>query len=188
MFDKILKKIRKPLSLDYINKQLRAKGIATNLKGENNLTFKLYDMNWDLYCEKERFSLRNSFNIGNDTDKECLQKAANKLNNDRWIVKAFVDEYIPEEDEQNSKESISSIIFSFESFCTSEVDFINLYEFAIYAMTDAIEFHRKCYIDFVKEKETASSNTPIGFKVQKNNNENNTFAENKSKRTKIGFV
>lgn len=188
MFDNILKRIRKPLSIEYINKQLRAKGIATNLKGENNLTFKLYDMNWDLYCEKDRLGLRNSFNIGNDTDKECLLKAANKLNNDRWIVKAFIDEYIPEEDEQKGKETISSIIFSFESFCTSETDFSNLYEFAIYAMTDAIEFHRKCYTELLKEKEAASSNTPIGFNVQRDNNENSTVAENKKTRTKIGFV
>ena len=107
MFDNILKRIRKPLSIEYINKQLRAKGIATNLKGENNLTFKLYDMNWDLYCEKDRLGLRNSFNIGNDTDKECLLKAGNKLNNDRWIVKAFIDEDIPEEDGQKGKETIS---------------------------------------------------------------------------------
>ena len=75
MFDNILKRIRKPLSIEYINKQLRTKGIATNLKGENNLTFKLYDMNWDLYCEKDRLGLRNSFNIGNDTDKELLLSA-----------------------------------------------------------------------------------------------------------------
>ena len=64
-------------------------------------------MNWDLYCEKDRLGLRNSFNIGNDTDKECLLKAANKLNNDRWIVKAFIDEYIPEKDGQKGKETIS---------------------------------------------------------------------------------
>ena len=156
MFDNILKRIRKPLSIEYINKQLRAKGIATNLKGENNLTFKLYDMNWDLYCEKDRLGLRNSFNIGNDTDKECLLKAGNKLNNDRWIVKAFIDEDIPEEDGQKGKETI--------------------------------EFHRKCYTELIKEKETATSNTPIGFNVQRDNNEHSTVAENKKKRTKIGFI
>ena len=81
-----------------------------------------------------------------------------------------------------------AIIFSFESFCTSETDFTNLYEFAIYAMTDAIEFHRKCYTELIKEKETATSNTPIGFNVQRDNNENSTVAENKKTRTRIGFV
>ena len=86
MLNRILKRFRKPLSIEYINKQLRSKGIATNQSGENSLSFKLYDMNWELYYEKDRFSLRNSFNISSDTDKECLLKAANKLNNDRWIA------------------------------------------------------------------------------------------------------
>ena len=188
MLNNILKKYRKPLSIDYINKQLRSKGIATSPRGDNNLTFKLYDMNWDLYCEKGRFGLRNSFNIGNDTDMECMLKAANKLNNDRWIVKAFIDECVSEEKGEKSKGNISSIIFSFESFCSSEMDFMNLYEFAIYAMTDAIEFHRKCYIELVKGKESVSFNTSIGFNIHNINNDDNAVAENKKTRTRIGFV
>ena len=55
-------------------------------------------------------------------------------------------------------------------------------------MTDAIEFHRKCYTELIKEKETATSNTPLGFNVQRDNNEHSTVAENKKKRTKIGFI
>lgn len=188
MLNRILKRFRKPLSIEYINKQLRSKGIATNQSGENSLSFKLYDMNWELYYEKDRFSLRNSFNISSDTDKECLLKAANKLNNDRWIAKAFIDEYIAENDSLKNKETISSIIFSFESFCYSEMDFMNMYEFAIYAMTDAIEFHRKCYAELMKEKESISSNNPIGFNARRNNNEDSTVVENKKTRTRIGFI
>ena len=57
-------------------------------------------------------------------------------------------------------------------------------------MTDAIEFHRKCYTELIKEKEkeTATSNTPIGLNAQRDNNEHSTVAENKKTRTKIGFI
>lgn len=107
MFNSILKKFRKPLSIEYINQQFRSKGIATNMSSENSLSFKLYVMNWDLYCEKDRFSLRNSFNFSNDTDQEYLLKAANKLNNDRWIAEAFIDEYIADNYGLKKKEAIS---------------------------------------------------------------------------------
>ena len=65
---------------------------------------------------------------------------------------------------------------------------MNMYEFAIYAMTDAIEFHRKCYAELVKEKESTSSNNPIGFNAKRNNNEDSTVVENKKTRTRIGFI
>lgn len=45
MFNYILNKFRKPLSINYINKQLRSKGIATHPYDEHYLSFKLYDMN-----------------------------------------------------------------------------------------------------------------------------------------------
>ena len=55
-------------------------------------------------------------------------------------------------------------------------------------MTDAIEFHRKCYAELMKEKESISSNNPIGFNARRNNNEDSTVVENKKTRTRIGFI
>lgn len=148
---KILQSLYAGLSLSYINNFLRHKGIATNEYSKENLSFKLYDMNWDLSYEKGRFGLRVTFDLGDDFDKLCMLQSVNKLNNDRWIVKAFIDKQIVKDN--NEKEYCkTSIIFSFESFCYSKSEFKKLYEFAIYAMADGLEFHRKCYRELLEEK------------------------------------
>lgn len=190
MISKILKRLRKPLSLDFINDILRSKGIATNPRGENDLAFKLYDMTWNLYYENGRIGVRNTFNIGNDIDMDSLLKAANQLNKDRWIVKAFIDTYTSQENESESQtnESISVLTFTFEIFCYSKSDFSKIYEFAIYAMTDAIEYHRKCYAEQLDKKKSQKAAAPIGFQTGPNDTtETNVFKEN-HKRTKVGFV
>ena len=84
-----------------------------------------------------------------------MLQATNKLNSDRWIVKAFIETYLPEKgDNSNAEDKVTSIVFSFENFCYSETDFEKIYEFAIYAMTDGIEFHRKSYAELIHEKNT----------------------------------
>lgn len=189
MFNYILNKFRKPLSINYINKQLRSKGIATHPYDEHYLSFKLYDMNWDIYCDGLRLGLRTTFSLDNDMDNECLQKTTNKLNYERWGVKVYIDETTRDDDREEGKESSPIIVFSFESLCYSELDFMNQYEYAIYTLTDAIDFHRKSYIEFVKEKEsTAVSTHPIGFNTPNRNNEERGTVENKKTKTKIGFV
>ena len=61
---------------------------------------------------------------------------------------------------------------------------MNQYEYAIYTL-----IHRKSYIEFVKEKESASVSThPIGFNTPNRNNEERGTVENKKTKTKIGFV
>ena len=190
MIRQVINKLRKPISIGYIHKYLRSKGIATNERGENNLTFKLYDTNWDLFCEKERVGLRCSLTLGNDIDMQCMLQAANELNNERWIVKAFINTYTAgEEDNTAEKISISSIIFSFESFCYSEADFGNIYEFAIYALTDGIEYHRKAYVDLLNKHKSKSASTPIGFHTESTVNEGTSVAAaDNQKRNRIGFV
>ena len=98
MIRNLIQKFVKPLSLDYVTKYLRNKGIATHASGENGLRFKLYDMNWDVYCEEGRFGLRSSFNLGDDINMDCMYKAVNKLNEERWIVKSFIETYSSNED------------------------------------------------------------------------------------------
>ena len=66
---------------------------------------------------------------------------------------------------------------------------MNQYEYAIYAVTDAVDVHRKSYIEFVKEKGTAAAAThPIGFKTPNRNNKERGTVENKKTKTKIGVV
>ena len=114
MLRQLINKMRKPLTLEYVNNYLRSKGVATNERGENGLSFKLYDMNWELYLEKERLGIRNSFQLSDDIEYSCLLQAANKLNNQRWIVKAFIETFDPVEcKEDNKEEVLSSIVFSF---------------------------------------------------------------------------
>lgn len=187
MMRNILKKLKKPLSLDYATKYLRNKGLATHVRDDNNVTFKLYDMNWDLYCEKGRFGLRSSFNLGDDINLNCMLESINKLNTDRWIVKFFIETYTPDENvDSKSMNKFNSIIFSFESLCYSETDFDKTYEFAIYAITDGIEFHRKLYSEILNEHNSKRTN-PIGFHPnQKNINTESSPVDNKNRR-RIGF-
>lgn len=186
MFQQLLSKIRKPINLEYANNYLRSKGVATNERGENSLSFKLYDMNWELYLENDRLGIRNSFTLGNDIEYSCLLQAANKLNNQRWIVKAFIDSFEPAECKENaSEEVISSIVFSFEGFCYSSSEFESLYEFAVYAIIDAIEFHRKSYNEILNVQ---ANDTPhIGFRTNTESENSNRGVKNVD-RNKIGFI
>lgn len=186
MIKKLLKIFSNSLSIDYVTKYLRNKGIATHKSGDNSLTFKLYDMNWDLYYEEGRLGLKNSFNLGNDINMNCMLQAINKLNADRWIVKSFIDIDNPENDSSTKEDRLMSIVFSFESFCYSDSDFEKTYEFAIYAMTDGIEFHRKCYAENLKELNTRNPN-PIGFHKEQNKNKEESSSVDNQKRPRIGF-
>ena len=186
MLRQLINKMRKPLTLEYVNNYLRSKGVATNERGENGLSFKLYDMNWELYLQKERLGIRNSFQLSDDIEYSCLLQAANKLNNQRWIVKAFIETFDPVEcKEDNKEEVLSSIVFSFEGFCYSVNEFMNLYEFAVYAIMDAIEFHRKSYNEILHAQ---ANNTPrIGFRTNTESDNTNRNVKNVN-RNKIGFV
>ena len=187
MIKLLLEKLSKPLSIVYIAKFLRNKGIATHERDNNNLGFKLYDMNWDLYFEEGRLGIKTSFNLGDNINTDYMLQATNKLNSDRWIVKAFIETYLPEKgDNSNAEDKVTSIVFSFENFCYSETDFEKIYEFAIYAMTDGIEFHRKSYAELINEKNTCSRN-PIGFHKDQNNNSEVITSADGQKRNKIGF-
>ena len=63
------------------------------------MTFKFYDMNWDLYCEKDRLGLRNSFNIGNDTD--TMATIVGAVLGAKNGVHAFPEELVRKLDEAN---------------------------------------------------------------------------------------
>ena len=146
-------------------------------------------MNWFLNCESGRFGLRNSFNLGDDIDMSCLIQAANRLNTERWIVKAFIETYTPKEENNiPDGETYSSIIFSFESFCYSESAFDKMYEFAIYAMSDGIEYHRKCYWELLNERKSKQTTQPIGFHTEQKQNKDTAVAVDNQKRPRIGFV
>lgn len=43
----------KELTIEYITKFIRKKGLASSENGENGLLFKLYDMNWRLFFEQD---------------------------------------------------------------------------------------------------------------------------------------
>ena len=84
----------------------------------------------------------------------------------------------------------SSIVFSLENFCYSESAFDKIYEFAIYAMCDGIEFHRKCYDQYLSDKMTQNQthSTKLGFHIETENTEGATVALDQQHRRKIGFT
>ena len=60
MKKKLLKMLDKQLTIGYVNNFLRNKSIATNEHDENAITFKLYNLNWDLYFDGGKLSIRLS--------------------------------------------------------------------------------------------------------------------------------
>ena len=109
IFQNLASKLDKPVTIEYAMEYLRAKGIATGECGSNNLSFKLYDMNWDMYIEEGRLGLRNSFNVGSDINMDCLMKAMNQLNSERWVVKSFIETFTP--NDENGIAQKESLLF-----------------------------------------------------------------------------
>lgn len=185
----LFKKFRKSLTIKYINKFLRAKGIATSEVSETTIRFKLYDMNFDLSSEKERLIIRATFNLGDDINMVCMFKALNQVNYERWIVKAFVETYTPDDNDKDTKVE-SAIIFSFETFCFREYDFAKIYEFAIYALNDCIDFHKKCYSQYLNELSQKGTDkvTKIGFSHSSSNEPTSSVPMDAKPARKIGFI
>lgn len=185
----LFEKFRNPLTIKYINRFLRAKGIATSEGSESTIRFKLYDMNFDLSSERERLIIRATFNLGDDINMACMFKALNQVNYERWIVKAFVETYTPDDNDKDSKVD-SSIIFSFETFCFRENDFAKIYEFAIYALNDCIDFHKKCYSQYLNELSQKGTDkaTKIGFSPSSSNEPTSSVPMDAKPARKIGFI
>ncbi len=191
MKKKILEMVDNKLTIGYVNKFLRRKGIATSERGENALTFKLYDLNWDMLCEDGRLSMRVTFNLGDNIHVKSMMKAINTLNNERYVVKVFLDEVIPQDEEGNPIKDApkhTDIIFSFENFCYAESAFDNLYEFAIYAMADAISYHKQLYNNYETECIAQNGMPKIGFHSSTEQQEATSVAMDKGERRRIGFV
>ena len=181
----------KELNLEYINKFIRNKGLASHENGENSLSFKLYDLNWRLFYEQGRLSMNISFDLGEDINIPCLMHAMNKVNEERYIVKTFMQEYTPEDEEGKpipNAEIQRSIVFSFETLCFTEKAFEKVYEFCVYALTDSIDFHRKHYAQYLEANKTRAKDVKIGFSSQNgaSDNADSTVTENNHRR--IGFI
>lgn len=165
MLQTLIKKFRKPLTLEYINNYLRSKGIATNEVSETYIMFRLYDRNWVLYFEKNHLAIRYYISFDDGLDIQCLLKTNNKFNQDRWIIKS-ITEIVLQEDNKSINTTDSSIIFAFEGFCYTREDFVNLYEKAIYLISDAIDYHSKVYKDFLDERN--KKHPQVGFTTHQN--------------------
>lgn len=181
------------LTIKYINNYLRRKGIATYEHEGNEITFKVYDMNWDIWYEKERLSIRCSFVIGKDIQMQNMRNAINRLNHERYIIKAFLVETGQQDEENNFNKDVSSsqtsIVFSFEQFCFSKSAFSKIYEFAIYAMVDAIDFHKKAYNNYVIESDSKKYSSQIGFNSSaKQQNSIIHQTSIRQERRRIGFI
>ena len=136
-----------------MNNFLRNKSIATNKHDENAITFKLYNLNWDLFFDGGKLSIRSSFTLGDDIKMECMVKAINAINNERYIVKSYLNYVFPQDEQGNPIKDASGrtdLVFSFENFCFTESAFCEIYEFAVYAMADAIDYHSKLYNNYWK--------------------------------------
>ena len=163
MFEYILNIFRKPLPINFVNKKLRSEGIETHFKNENILSFNLCDSDWDLFCDEKRFGLSQSYKIDDDLDKECVLKAANKINSQKWITKVYITESSNYGDEgKNDKEPLPFIVFIFDGFYDSKSQFMDLYEYAKFAIIDAYNHFWTDYYGFLnlKEKESENSTHP----------------------------
>lgn len=186
-----IKIFNKKLTIKYINNYLRRKGIATYEYGENEITFKVYDINWNIGYEEGKLIMRCSFIIGKDIQMQNMRKAINTLNHERYIVKAFLVETGQQDEEDNLNKDVSSqasIVFSFEQFCFSKSAFSKIYEFAIYAMADAIDFHKKVYNNYVIESDSKKYSSQIGFNSSTKQQNFIHQTNIKQERRRIGFI
>lgn len=191
MKKKLLKMLDKQLTIGYVNNFLRNKSIATNKHDENAISFKLYNLNWDLFFDGGKLSIRSSFTLGDDIKIECMVKAINALNNERYIVKSYLNYVFPQDEQGNPIKDASGrtdLVFSFENFCFTESAFCEIYEFAVYAMADAIDYHRKLYNNYLMEDANQSQMPKIGFHSMVDQQSTATSTMNKQERRRIGFV
>lgn len=190
MIKKILKRFEKKLGIDYMNDFLRRKGIATSKCGEYMITFKLYDYDWDILYKEGKMNVRCFFTLGDDIHMDSMIKAMNALNGDRFAIKAYLDEVVSRDEAGNpikDAQTRTDINFSFEHFCYTESAFDDLYEFAIYVMTDAIEFHKKAYNKYLTENTTHPSPT-IGFHSADEQSDEMSVTTNHHECKRIGFM
>lgn len=183
--------MKKDLTIEYINQYIRKKGLASHENGENSLSFKLYDLNWCLYFEQGRLSMNVSFELGEDINIPCMMQAMNKVNEDRYIIKTFMQEFMPEDENGKPIPNTSiqrSIVFSFETLCFTEKAFDKVYEFCVYALTDSIDFHRKHYAQYLEANKTRAKDVRIGFSNQNSDSDKADSTVTENNHRKIGFI
>lgn len=187
---KLLKMLDKQLTLCYVNDYLRCKGIATLEHDDRSLTFKLYDLDWFLSCENGKFSIQCFLVIRDDTLMESMASAMNTLNKERFVVKAYLDEApgkdgegAPVKDTQTAK----GIVISFENICYTESSFPDLYETAIYFLTDAIDGLKNLYREYRNKQDSFDNRTKIGFYNSSSQQDTGPAGMSRQERRRIGF-
>lgn len=183
--------LEKELSIEFINKYIRKKGLASHEDRENSLSFKLYDLNWVLYFERGRLSIRVNFTLDDEINIPCILQAMNKVNEERYILKTFMQEYMPEDKNGKPVPNASiqrSIVFSFETLCFTEKSFEKVYEFCVYALTDSIDTHRKYYAQYLEANKLKAKDVKIGFDKQNGTCNNADSAVAKDNQHRIGFI
>ena len=181
----------KELSLKYINKFIRHKGLASQEDGESCLSFKLYDLNWILFFEGSRLRINVNYELGENINMPCMMQAMNDVNNNRYIVKVFTAQNTPTDENGNPIKDAGtthSVVFSFETFCFTESSFDKVYEFCVYAMTNAIEFHRKQYTQYLESTQTINKDMKIGFTREEEKHDSTDQSKAKNSSRKIGFI
>lgn len=164
---KLLGMLDRKLTVGYVNDYLRGKGIATLEHDDCWLTFKLYDLDWHLFCKDGKFYIHCVLALRDDTHMESMLKAVNTMNDERYVVKAYLrGGSCKDEDGTPVKDApvYKDIVFTFESFCYTESCFPELYEAAIYLTADAIDSLRKLYNEY-KDAQAAAVDNPqkVGF-------------------------
>lgn len=192
MRKKILKILDKKLSIDYVNDFLRRKGIATDKYDEGMISFKLYGYDWIIIyeCEYGKIFMRIRFTINDDDQIDKLMKAANKVNCEHYAVKVYLDEFVPQDEAVNPIKDAKTytLVFSFEHFCFTESAFDRLYEYAIYAMIETIDYCKKKYNEYKTEYITPDHLPTIGFHSAAEQSDATSVTADKHKQKQIGFI
>lgn len=176
------------LTLEYMNEYLRRKGIATSEIHDNMFSFRLYDNNWDIIYVDVRLLIRLNFMLGKDVRMDCMTKSVNYLNHDLFGVKSYLSESQPRDEEGKIIENAESdkfISFSFEQMCFTESAFRQVYEYGIYAMMDAMDYHKKLLNKCMTEPD---GNSPrIGFNSSEGKSDGVDVKKAQSQNGRVGF-
>ncbi|MBQ8055450.1 MAG: hypothetical protein IJ270_01360 [Paludibacteraceae bacterium] len=133
------------LTLDYIVEYLRGKGLAVSKDEDISLLFKNYELNWKIFLDKQRFVMYVMFMISNTNDYDFVNEVCRRTNLTNFLVKNYISFFYKKDKNGNKTEEIEScgLVFAVEALCTTKSSFREIYEYAVYAILESIENHRK---------------------------------------------
>lgn len=154
----------KPVSVERVNDFLSRKCIEHKCTKLYEISFKIEDLNWNLYIDGDYIKIELAFPIDEEAEKNInklvAEKACLEVTKLIRVLKAYYlsHEFI-DEDNDNKLKKLHILLFSFESYCFNMYDFSNIF----YTGLSTILLGKNEYHKIYDELESKLSSASIGF-------------------------